>query len=146
VVVPYSREEAMKGFSRIVVAAVAILAAAGAPTALGAQEQATVTGCLSQGSQGTFSITGEDGAAYELTATTVELAGHVGHRVRITGTPAPVETGAVEQPGMARDDTVGDTGTAHDSAMAHEGHDAAAPAGGGQLEVTGLEMVGTDCE
>jgi hypothetical protein len=46
----------------------------------------TVTGCLQKGALAEeFTITGEDGKAYNLHSTAVKLAGHVGHKVTITG-------------------------------------------------------------
>lgn len=47
--------------------------------------QKTVTGCLSQ-SNGQYMLTSRKGMSYQLTGDSSELANHVGHEVRITGT------------------------------------------------------------
>ena len=53
----------------------------------------TVTGCLS-GSSGNFTLTDKHGTAYQLTGDTAKLSDHVGHEVRVTGTPSPSASGA----------------------------------------------------
>ena len=46
----------------------------------------TLTGCLQKGSEAAvFSITAEDGKAWDLSSTTVKLDEHVGHQVTVTG-------------------------------------------------------------
>ncbi len=46
----------------------------------------TVTGCLQKGDEaGEFSITGADGKTYGLRSTSVQLEGHLGHKVTVTG-------------------------------------------------------------
>ena len=46
----------------------------------------TVTGCLQRGPEaGEFSITGQDGKAWELSSKSVKLDEHVGHQVAVTG-------------------------------------------------------------
>lgn len=47
----------------------------------------TVTGCLS-GSNGSYTLTDKHGTSYQLTGDTAKLSEHVGHEVRITGTPS----------------------------------------------------------
>ncbi len=47
----------------------------------------TVTGCLQKGDEaGEFSIAGEDGKLWGLRSSTVQLEGHVGHKVTVAGT------------------------------------------------------------
>ncbi len=46
----------------------------------------TLTGCLQKGTEAAvFSITAEDGKAWDLSSTTVNLDRHVGHQVTVTG-------------------------------------------------------------
>jgi hypothetical protein len=46
----------------------------------------TLTGCLQKGTEAAvFSITAEDGKAWDLSSTTVKLDQHVGHQVTVTG-------------------------------------------------------------
>jgi hypothetical protein len=46
----------------------------------------TLTGCLQKGTEAAvFSITAEDGKAWDLSSTTVKLDEHVGHQVTVTG-------------------------------------------------------------
>jgi Protein of unknown function (DUF5818) len=47
--------------------------------------QKTVTGCLSQ-SNGQYVLTSHKGMAYQLSGDTSELANHVGHEIKVTGT------------------------------------------------------------
>jgi len=47
--------------------------------------QKTVTGCLSQ-ANGQYTLTSTKGMTYQLTGDSSELANHVGHEVKITGT------------------------------------------------------------
>jgi hypothetical protein len=50
----------------------------------------TVTGCLQKSEQpGAFSITGEDGRAWQLESSNVKLEDHAGHKVTVTGSVAP---------------------------------------------------------
>jgi hypothetical protein len=140
----------------LLIAAAALLGTLGSSSSLAAQEATSVTGCLSKGDAGTFSITGEDGTSYELSSSDVQLEGHQGHKVTITGTAAGLETGAVSgtDTGMARDtSTVSDTGMAHGE-MKHDehgemDHGAAHDAGkknAGTLNVTGMSMVSATCK
>lgn len=46
----------------------------------------SVTGCLS-GSNGSYTLTDKHGMSYQLTGDTAKLSEHVGHEVRVTGTP-----------------------------------------------------------
>jgi hypothetical protein len=52
----------------------------------------SVVGCLS-GSGGTYTLTDKSGMTYQLTGDTAKLSEHVGHEVRITGTPSSPEAG-----------------------------------------------------
>jgi len=46
----------------------------------------SVTGCLQKGDEaGGFTITGKDGKVWELQGKKVDLSGHVGHTVTVTG-------------------------------------------------------------
>jgi hypothetical protein len=47
----------------------------------------TITGCLAKGDEpGEFHLTTDDGKRYELRSDQVSLAGHVGHKITVTGT------------------------------------------------------------
>src|SRR5258706_8055825 len=49
----------------------------------------SVTGCLQKGDEmGGFTITGKDGKVWELHGKKVDLSGHVGHTVTVTGSAA----------------------------------------------------------
>jgi len=50
-----------------------------------ASGESTVEGCLS-GSSGSYTLTDNNGTAYQLTGDTAKLSEHVGHEVKITGT------------------------------------------------------------
>src|SRR5256885_12674781 len=67
----------------------------------------TVTGCLS-GSNGTFTLTDKHGKSYQLTGDNAKLSEHVGHEVRVTGTPSPSASGATG--GASGTTTAGGTG------------------------------------
>ena len=67
----------------------------------------TVTGCLS-GSNGSFSLTDKHGKSYQLTGDNAKLSEHVGHEVRVTGTPSPSASGATG--GASGTTTAGGTG------------------------------------
>ena len=55
----------------------------------GAQEPASLTGCLNKGTaKETFDLKTKDGKTYPLTSSTVQLSQHVGHTVTVTGAPA----------------------------------------------------------
>jgi hypothetical protein len=141
--------------STLLVAAAALAGAVVSTSELAAQESTSVTGCLAKSDGGTFSITGDEGASYELSSSDVQLEGHQGHKVTITGTATGVETGAVSgtDSGMARDTSVAsDTGMAHGEMKHGEHgemeHGAAHDAGGqkaGTLNVTGMTMVSATC-
>lgn len=47
----------------------------------------TVEGCLS-GSSGNYTLSAKDGTSYTLTGDTAKLSEHVGHEVKVTGTPS----------------------------------------------------------
>lgn len=51
----------------------------------GTGNQKTVTGCLSQ-ANGQYMLTSQKGMTYQLTGDSAELANHVGHEVKVTGT------------------------------------------------------------
>ena len=64
-----------------------------------AGSKTTVTGCLQKGDEaGEYSITGEDGKAYELRSKTVKLSQHLGHKVTITGTRGYCSAGDIRWP------------------------------------------------
>ncbi|HEX6822662.1 MAG TPA: DUF5818 domain-containing protein [Candidatus Sulfotelmatobacter sp.] len=67
----------------------------------------TVTGCLS-GSNGSFTLTDKHGKSYQLTGDNAKLSEHVGHEVRVTGTPSPSASGATA--GAPGTTTAGGTG------------------------------------
>jgi|HubBroStandDraft_1064217.scaffolds.fasta_scaffold228838_2 hypothetical protein len=48
---------------------------------------ATVQGCLS-GSDGNYTLTDDNGTAYQLTGNTAKLSDHVGHEIKVMGTTA----------------------------------------------------------
>jgi hypothetical protein len=48
---------------------------------------ATVQGCLS-GSDGNYTLTDDNGTAYQLTGNTAKLSEHVGHEIKVMGTTA----------------------------------------------------------
>ena len=67
----------------------------------------TVTGCLQKGDAAEeFAITGENGKNYELVSSTVKLAGHAGHKVRVTGTVIEDEDEESENPGQGEGGSV----------------------------------------
>ena len=141
-----------------VVAAVAALLAGAlaSPAPAEAQQPTTVTGCLSKGADdNSYGIKGEDGKSHTLSSATVALEGHVGHKVKVTGTPAGVETGVLTDTGMVRDTgTVGDTGMTHREGMPHDTSmtkemdlpKETTETGGGSLNVTSLEHVSAECK
>jgi hypothetical protein len=49
--------------------------------------ETTVQGCLS-GSNGSYTISDKSGTTYQLTGDTAKLSEHVGHEVKVTGTPS----------------------------------------------------------
>ena len=49
--------------------------------------QHTIKGCL-QGSNGSYTLTADSGATYQLQGDASMLSKHVGHEVQITGTPS----------------------------------------------------------
>ncbi len=127
-----------------------VAAALAAPAPAQAQQEKTVTGCLSKGpSEGTYSLKATDGKTYTLSSTSVSLAEHVGHRVRVTGKAAGVETGAVSETGMKRDtsraamapETGGRARAAPDT-----GRQRAGAAAGGTLEVTSMKHLSAQCK
>ncbi len=140
----------------LVAAAGFLVGTLASPATARAQEPTTVTGCLAKGAaEGSFSITGEDGKAYSLTSTTVSLAGHVGHKVSVTGTPAGMETGMAEDAGAKDTGMTKDAGMAKDTGMKHDDmkhddmkHDDTKKddaAGGPALNVTEMKMVSAEC-
>ena len=118
----------------LLAAVVGVLAGAiVAPAAANAQQQTTVTGCLSKGAKDAFTLEGTDGKSYALTSSTVKLDQHVGHKVAITGTAPAMETGAMKDTGMAM---------AKDTSMKHE----TGAAGANALNVSNLKMVSAQCK
>jgi len=90
----------------------------------------TVTGCLQKGHEvGEFSITGEDGKAWELSSKTVKLDEHVGHQVTVTGS-AHRESKAQKKAEEKKEGQV-------ENAAAKEEY--------GDLRVTDLKMVSETC-
>lgn len=85
--------------------------------------QKTVTGCLS-GSNGNFTLTDKHGRSYQLTGDTAKLSEHVGHEVRVTGTPSASAAGASGTAGT----TAAGTGTEQ------------------ALEVTSLKHISKTCQ
>jgi hypothetical protein len=49
-----------------------------------ATEQTTVRGCL-QGSNGNYTLTADNGTAYQLEGDTSKLSAHMGHEIQVTG-------------------------------------------------------------
>jgi len=116
----------------LLAAVVGVLAGAiVAPAAANAQQQTTVTGCLSKGAKDAFTLEGTDGKTYQLTSSTVKLDQHVGHTVAVTGTAAAMETGAMKDTSMAKDTT-----------MKHE----TGAMGANALTVSNLKMVSAQCK
>lgn len=62
-------------------------ASAGQTSATSSGAEKSVEGCLS-GSSGTYTLTDKNGMTYQLTGDTAKLSEHVGHEVRIMGTPS----------------------------------------------------------
>src|SRR5882724_8011503 len=56
-------------------------------TSANAGDQKTVEGCLS-GSSGSYTLTDNSGATYQLTGDTSKLSEHVGHEVKVMGSSA----------------------------------------------------------
>ncbi len=52
-----------------------------------ASGETSVKGCLS-GASGSYTLTDDNGTAYQLTGDTSKLAEHVGHEIKVTGTSA----------------------------------------------------------
>src|SRR5580692_2298667 len=105
--------------------AVAQDSTSGQTSRTGAGGQMTVEGCLS-GSNGNFTLTDKNGMSFKLTAATAKLTEHVGHEVKVTGTPGSAETGA---------------------AGSTEPSGAAGGAGAGQtLQVTSVKHVSKSCK
>ena len=82
----------------------------------------TVTGCLQKGDEpDEYSITDTAGKTYGLRSTTVKLAGHVNHKVTVTGTTANEESEKQE-------------------------HEKGSKAEKADLNVSNLKMVSTSCQ
>lgn len=64
----------------------------GQTSASSAGGEKSVVGCLS-GSGGTYTLTDKNGMTYQLTGETAKLSEHVGHEVKIMGTPSSPEAG-----------------------------------------------------
>ena len=143
----------------LLAAAVVALAGAFAPATAVAQEPTTVTGCLSKGEgEGSFAIKDAGGKSYWLTSSTVKFDGHVGHQITVTGTPATMETAAVET-GAVKDSAAAaapaapaadehaqhDTGAKHHEDMGKHAEKDAAAASEATLNVTDMQMVSGTC-
>lgn len=63
-----------------------------------ASSQASVQGCLSRGSDGNFMLADNSGNNFQLRGDTSQLTGFVGNQVRIDGTTASSEAGAMSSP------------------------------------------------
>ncbi len=61
--------------------------AAAGQTSTSSGAEKSVEGCLS-GSGGTYTLTDKNGMTYQLTGDTAKLSEHVGHEVKIMGTPS----------------------------------------------------------
>ena len=78
-------------------------------TGTSASGQTTVQGCL-QSSDGSYTLTADDGTKYQLQGDTSKLSAHVGHEVQITGSTTSVSSstspttgtpaGATQQPSL----------------------------------------------
>jgi Protein of unknown function (DUF5818) len=90
-----------------------------------ASSEKTVTGCLS-GSNGSFTLTDKHGKSYQLTGDNAKLSEHVGHEVKVTGTPSPSASGATA--GAPGSTTAGGTGAEQ------------------SLEVTSLKHISKSCQ
>jgi hypothetical protein len=67
-----------------------------------------VQGCLS-GSSGSYTLSDKNGTTYQLTGDTAKLSEHVGHEVKITGTPSSGSSTAAS--GGAASSTAGEAGS-----------------------------------
>jgi len=56
-------------------------------TPAGTGAETTVQGCLS-GSSGSYTLTDKNGNSFQLTGDTAKLSEHVGHEIKVTGTPS----------------------------------------------------------
>jgi hypothetical protein len=70
-----------------------------------ASGQTTVEGCLS-GSNGNFTLTDKHGTTYQLTGDTATLTEHVGHEVKVTGTPSSGAAGESASAGAGSSQTL----------------------------------------
>ena len=94
-----------------------------------------VTGCLQKSNEpGEFSITGEDGKAWDLRSSKVKLSKHVGHKVTVTGVRyhEPKAEEAKEEKAETGERAEGGVKEAKES---EEGH----------LRVTRLKMISKSC-
>jgi len=94
-----------------------------------------VTGCLQKSNEpGEFSITGEDGKAWDLRSSKVKLSKHVGHKVTVTGVRyhEPKAEEAKEEKAETGERAEGGVKEAKEG---EEGH----------LRVTGLKMISESC-
>src|SRR5262249_28460195 len=89
---------------------------------------ATATGCLQKGDEPNgFMLTGENGKAWELRSSKVNLSEHVGHKVTVTGSSAKASAEMEKK--------VGDSETKESGGKDH-----------GDMKVTGLKMVSESCQ
>lgn len=70
------------------------------PSAGQAASSQTVEGCL-QGSNGSFTLTDNTGATYQLSGDNPKLADHVGHQVQITGSTSAAGSPSAATPSSA---------------------------------------------
>ena len=75
----------------------------------------TIEGCLN-GSDGSFTLTDENRGTFQLIGADRNLAPHVGHSVRVTGTPSNIAGAAVEQPPVSGKAEEAETETTNPSA------------------------------
>lgn len=80
--------------------------------------ETTVQGCLS-GSNGNFTLTDKNGTMYQLAGDTAKLSEHVGHEVKITGTPSSGTSSAASGAAGSTAGAAGSQQTLEVSSMKH---------------------------
>lgn len=92
----------------------------------GQQSQITATGCLQKSGSNAYSLTDTaTNQTYTLTSSNVDLSAHVGHEVKVTGTPS--------------------SASASNPSASGQPSGQAAQQGGQTLDVSSLEMVSSSC-